>query len=1050
MSDDLIRYNSNQLESAGETKEESLSRQFYEWERRGRGWQVYDFPVELEPPFRPFYFFEPDQGPLVDDGRVPTFLSRVFGNSSTKNPSTRQSLQLRAERQSRYEEYIANADEPEFCGYYHEEFEAIELILPKDLKVIKSSIEHFLLSLAYCTHPVSFEVIGNAEKVVVQFAATQYDLPQLKQQIEAHMPEASLLDNTRDHLAENWLNTANSSVIADFGLSKEFFLPLDTVKSFDIDPLTTIIGAMMKMESKEVGIFQVLFQKAKHEWAREVRETIPCFDNTPFFDHIPDVYSQAKQKLQSPLYGVVLRVAAKSSDQERALRLVRNIGSGINIVGSPAGNELIPLSNDGYPVDHHEQALLDRQSFRSGMLLNTDELVSLVHPPSQVVRSEKLVRDNLRTKAAPNTVLGHSLVLGENRHLETDHKVTLSNDQRTRHIHIIGASGSGKSTLLLNLIKQDMEKGEGLCIIDPHGDLIEEIIASVPESRIDDCILFDPSDAEYPIGFNILQAKTDLEKTILSSDLVATFRRTSTSWGDVMDSVLANAVLAIIESSEGGTLFDLKRFLIEKDFRHEFLKTVKDESIRYFWTYEFPLLANKPQASILIRLDTFLRQKLVRNIVCQKESKLNFREIMDGKKILLLKLSQGLIGEENAFLLGTLLVSKIYQAALSRQDTKDRPYFWLYLDEFQHFITPSMEGILSGSRKYNLGLTLSHQEFRQLQSRNQEVASSVLSNCYTRICFRLGDTDAKKFANGFSFFDAKALQNLGIGEAVGRIERSEFDFNLTTSLLPKIESEICIRRKTEVQVFSRETFASLKADVEKELSDARSSEITDVTKESGDKKEYSVETRRINKEVELLTENTFAPLPQEENNLVLRTDAALPETSSNVQQTQQHRYLQNLLKRMAESKGFRVTLEKELFGGLGRIDVVLESETQRVACEISVTNTPEYEVQNIHKCISAGFNPIVLISNDPRHLSKIKRHAESNLVMEQFQITRFFTPEEFFNWLDNLIIPETTKGENFKGFKVNVNVKSTDNTEQHTKRRAISDVIFGGLKRLKK
>src|SRR5436190_4291680 len=159
---------------------------------------------------------------------------------------------------------------------------------------------------------------------------------------------------------------------------------------------------------------------------------------------------------------------------------------------------------------------------------------------------------------------------------------------------------------------------------------------------------------------------------------------------------------------------------------------------------------------------------------------------MDGKKILFIKLPQGLIGEENAFLLGTLLVSRLYQAALSRQDTLDRPYFWLYLDEFQNFITPSMEGILSGSRKYNLGLTLSHQEFRQLQSRNQEVASSVISNCYTRICFRLGDSDAEKFAGGFSFFDAKALQNLGIGEAVGRIERAEHDFNLTISPLPRI------------------------------------------------------------------------------------------------------------------------------------------------------------------------------------------------------------------------------------------------------------------------
>jgi hypothetical protein len=209
------------------------------------------------------------------------------------------------------------------------------------------------------------------------------------------------------------------------------------------------------------------------------------------------------------------------------------------------------------------------------------------------------------------------------------------------------------------MIEQDLKTNQGLCVIDPHGDLIDSVIAHVPENRLKDVILFDPSDAEFPIGFNILQAGSELEKTLLSSDLIATFRRMSTSWGDVMDSVLANAILAFVESSRGGTLFDLKRFLIEKDFRLEFLKTVEDDTVRYFWLNEFPLIAGKPQSSILIRLDAFLRQKLVRNIVCQKENKINWREVMDNRKVLLIKLSQGAIGEENAFLLGTMLVSKL-------------------------------------------------------------------------------------------------------------------------------------------------------------------------------------------------------------------------------------------------------------------------------------------------------------------------------------------------------------------------------------------------------
>ncbi|NNE54901.1 MAG: TraM recognition domain-containing protein, partial [Flavobacteriales bacterium] len=332
-----------------------------------------------------------------------------------------------------------------------------------------------------------------------------------------------------------------------------------------------------------------------------------------------------------------------------------------------------------------------------------------------------------------------------------------------------------------------------------------------------DVILFDPSDADFPIGFNILQANSELEKTLLSSDLIATFRRFSSSWGDVMDSVLANAILAVVESADGGTLFDLKRFLVEKDFRERFLESTKDESIRYFWKHEFPLLRGKPQSSILIRLDTFLRQRLIRNIVCQKKSKLDFRSIMDNHKILLIKLSQGAIGEENSHLLGSLMVSKLHQIALSRQDSHHRPFFSVYMDEFHNFITPSMESILSGVRKYNIGLVLAHQEFRQLLSRDQNVASSVLSNCYTRICFRLAETDSERLAKGFTFFEGKSFQNLGVGEAIVRIERADYDFNLKTALAQGIEAPESTRRVEEVLTASRDTYATSRHQVESEL-----------------------------------------------------------------------------------------------------------------------------------------------------------------------------------------------------------------------------------------
>src|SRR5439155_2979832 len=318
-------------------------------------------------------------------------------------------------------------------------------------------------------------------------------------------------------------------------------------------------------------------------------------------------------------------------------------------------------------------------------------------------------------------------------------------DQRTRHTYVIGASGTGKSTLLLNLIIQDIKNGEGVAVLDPHGDLIDEVLGYIPEERFADVVLLDPSDEGYPVGFNILSAHSELERNLLSSDLVSVFRRLSTSWGDQMTAVLGNAILAFLESDQGGTLADLRRFLVEKEFRRAFLRTVRDPEVVYYWEREFPLLAGKPQAPVLTRLDTFLRPRTIRYMVGQEPNQLDLGAVMNAGRIFLAKLSQGAIGEENAHLLGSLLVSKFQQLAMSRQEVaaaRRRPYY-LYIDEFQNFITPSMAQILSGARKYGLGLILAHQDLRQL-AEDPDVLAAVLTNPCTRMAFRLGDFDAKK------------------------------------------------------------------------------------------------------------------------------------------------------------------------------------------------------------------------------------------------------------------------------------------------------------------
>jgi len=301
------------------------------------------------------------------------------------------------------------------------------------------------------------------------------------------------------------------------------------------------------------------------------------------------------------------------------------------------------------------------------MLVNVEELVTLVHPPSASVRAERLERGVKKTKAAPAAALGHPLVLGTNTHNAKTLTVSLDATQRLKHMYLIGASGTGKSTLLLNMILQDMQQGAGFAVLDPHGDLIDQILGQIPEERAEDIVLLDASDEEYPVGFNILTAHSDIEKNLLASDLVAVFRRLSTTWGDQMTSVLGNAILAFLESTQGGTLADLRRFLVEREFREQYLRTVTDPEIIYYWRMEFDLLAGRPQAPLLTRLNTFLRPKRIRYMVNQREDKLDFRRMMDERKIFLAKLAQGAIGEENAYLLGTLIVTKLHQMALGRR-----------------------------------------------------------------------------------------------------------------------------------------------------------------------------------------------------------------------------------------------------------------------------------------------------------------------------------------------------------------------------------------------
>lgn len=339
---------------------------------------------------------------------------------------------------------------------------------------------------------------------------------------------------------------------------------------------------------------------------------------------------------------------------------------------------------------------------------------------------------------------------------------------RRQHMYIIGKTGVGKSSLMSNLIIQDIANGEGICVIDPHGELAESILRRIPEERADDVIYFNPADADYHIGFNVLELPDPKYKHLAASGLMAIFTKMwSNVWSARMEYILNNAILALLDTP-GASLLGVNRIMVDKDYRQEIINNVKDPVVRAFWVHEYEewrdQFRNEAIAPIQNKVGQFLSTALVRNIVGQTRSTINIFDIMNESKILIINVSKGTIGEDNSALLGGMLITKIQLAAMERVriPEDERVDFYLYVDEFQNFATDSFASVLSEARKYRLNLILAHQYIGQLVTDvSTKVRDAIFGNTGTMITFRVGAVDAEFLEQEFQpEFMAEDLVNL--------------------------------------------------------------------------------------------------------------------------------------------------------------------------------------------------------------------------------------------------------------------------------------------------
>lgn len=986
---------------------EALTKNFYDWELVGRGWRSYPHPVPLEPVFRPFpghFRFVSSQ---VDDARKPTLLSGLWDR-----------VLVRPEPAAHVGIFDSEFDPTPEPLNRNSSLVELEILVPAEAKIDSAASEAWLRTISASTGPISFELVGSAGAVYVRIVINASDADLVRGQLAAYFP--IVVSRDAPPLEELWLNVDSSFYGAlEFGLAREFMLPLSTFRAAP-DPLTPFIGALARVRMGEVAVVQVLFESTNGAWGSSGIRAVTAPDGEPFFADAPNITTLAEEKCSAPLYAAALRVAARCRSEDRTWDVLRSVGGALAQYGSPDRNDLVPLATDD--VEDLVNDILSRTTRRSGMILSLPELSSLVRLPGESVRSPALVRVPEPEETLPREVLGESgIVLGEANHKGHMVPVRLTDEARSQHVYVIGGTGTGKSTLLQQLILQDIGAGAGVGVLDPHGDLIEDILARIPENRIDDVVLFDPSDPDTVVGWNILGAHSDLEKDLLASDLVAVFRRLSTSWGDQMNAVLANAVLAFLESNRGGTLLDLRRFLVDEAFRVAFLSTVEDPYVVSFWREEYPLLAGKrPQAPILTRLDTFLRSRLVREAVTEENRPLNFRAMIDDGAIFLAKLSQGAIGEENAALLGSLLVSKFHQVSLSRQDTAiaSRRPFYLYMDEFQHMATPSMAGLFSGVRKYRLGLTVAHQDLYQLHAGMPEVERAILANAHTRMVFRVSDDDARKLEKGMEGFTADDLANLGRGTAICRVGRKETAFRLKTAPLDDISLEEAERQRSEVRTASMTRYG-------------RPREKRGIVPESVLSRPASRKHSTPHRAAEPASNQELHP----------PTPDLLPGRGGAV-----HKYVQGLIKEWARAQGFRAEIEMQLPDGK-RIDVVLVRGEVKIACEIAGTTTIEQETANIGKCLDGPFSHVAAISLDRSFLGQLETALKKRLAASDMERVSILSPEEFLAFLQSHG-PETSKSR-VRGYSVTVRHKAGSGSEDEVRRRAVTDVMLKSVKRMR-
>ncbi len=681
----------------------------------------------------------------------------------------------------------------------------------KDVKTEINRFEQLISNLSSLNHPFVFEVavphVG--EEIHFYVAVPKRALEVATKQIQSIWNGASV-DPVKDDY--NIFNATGAVAAAQLSLNEDFSIPIRTYVELEADSFSSILGALSKVnEVGEGAALQIVARPAEksaknhvHSRVVELKRGLKLEDVThqgfpiKFSDVrkvVDDKYATREKenrivddeavkmlsaKMNKPLFQVNVRIIASAPSPFQANDLLDAMAAGFEQFSAPQRNAF-RITRPRNP-DKLVSAFIYR-TFDAGrsMTLSSEEIASFYHFPTSATETPHVKW--LKAKEAPppanlldeGTILGDSVFRGEHK------PIYIADEDRRRHIYIIGQTGVGKSTLLNNMVMQDIKRGKGLALIDPHGDLVETALAHIPKERADDLILFDPSDLKRPVGLNMLDFNFERpeEKTFIVNEMQSIFNKlfSEESMGPMFEQYMRNALLLLMEDmvNEPATLTEVPRIFTDTDFRKRKLARIHNPVVIDFWEKEAVKAGGEASLAnmtpyITSKFNNFISNDYMRPIIGQPKSAFNFREVMDEGKILLINLSKGKIGDINAGLLGMVAIGKILMAALSRADVVDKSQrrdFNLYVDEFQNFTTDSIATILSEARKYALTLTMAHQFIAQLED---NIRDAVFGNVGSQIICRVGVQDAEFLVKQFEpFFDENDLISIDNFNAYAKI-----------------------------------------------------------------------------------------------------------------------------------------------------------------------------------------------------------------------------------------------------------------------------------------